>query len=99
MVLLFIGFIYIVSKAGNKDKEEDSETKTEKYFYVDANETMHLRLHCPAIGGEPGEQVIVDRSVKRIPIGEISRTYLEYPCSRCVSDKNYEKLLKILQER
>lgn len=97
MILLFIGFIIFLFFVNNHHDNKQPEPTLGKYIYLDINETLHVRRHCPAIGKQAGELGSADRTVTRISIDEVDVSMLDYTCSRCVNDEIYEQLLKMVQ--
>ena len=85
------------SNSNNQKTEKTAETavSANKYVYMDESGTLHTRLHCVAIGKEPGEFGGADRSVTRYLKENITASMLDYTCSRCVNDSMYEKLKEI----
>ena len=96
---LFIGFIAFLFYTNNKNTEKaEVKSKIGKYAYVDVNETIHLLRYCPAIGKQPGELGGAERTVTRIPIENVTLQMLDYSCSRCVSDDDYERLVQMASD-
>ena len=96
-LVLFIGFIAFLFYFNGKGDSDKEKPAIGKYVYMDTNETIHIRRHCPAIGKQPGELGGAERAVTRIPVEEVSISMLDYSCSRCVSDELYEQLEKIIR--
>lgn len=97
MILLFIGFIIFLFFVNNHHDNKQPEPTLGKYIYLDINETLHARRHCPAIGKQAGELGSSDRTVTRIPVEKLTFSMLDYCCSRCVSDASYERFQEIIQ--
>lgn len=92
--LYILTFSLFLSCNNNQPKEQEPSSRG-KYVYMDESGTLHTRLHCVAIGKEPGEFGGADRSVTRYLKEDITASMLDYTCSRCVNDSMYEKLKEI----
>lgn len=98
-LVLFIGFIVFLFYFNGKGDSDKEKPVIGKYVYMDTNETIHIRRHCPAIGKQPSELGGAERAVTRIPVEAVSISMLDYSCSRCISDEAYEELERIIRSQ
>lgn len=100
IVLALLAFV--VCSCGSKEKEYIKEDElvfsVKDYAYSSVYGALHLTRYCSNIEpvvdrGEKGEKI-----VEFIPKSELKRNYLKALCPRCISDRAYEELVKIIEE-
>lgn len=68
------------------------------YVYIDRSHCLHVTKDCIALEYNTSDGETANYQVEIIPIKDLKRGYFNTMCSKCVSNKSFEKIRKILEQ-
>ena len=68
------------------------------YVYIDRSHCLHVAKDCIALEYNTIDGETANYQVEIIPIKDLKRGYFNTMCSKCVSNKSFEKIRKILEQ-
>lgn len=68
------------------------------YVYIDRSRCLHVAKDCFALEYDTSDGGTANYQVEIIPIKDLKNGYFNTMCSKCVSNKSFEKIRKILEQ-
>lgn len=99
IVLAIIG----CSRSSSNEKSEPRKDfadmfELSNYVYIDRSRCLHVAKDCIALEYDTSDGETANYQVEIIPIKDLKNGYFNTMCSKCVSNKSFEKIRKILEQ-
>lgn len=98
-VLIFLVVVMLIScsKEDSVDKRNDTEQTVGRYIYRDDNDIHHINPNCFKLRhgkDDAGHEIYAKHLMDTSNFIIVSHEYFRV-CTRCVSDKEYEHMMRI----
>ena len=104
-ILSLLAIILALTSCSGSSSKEKSEPRKDfadmfelsNYVYIDRSHCLHVAKDCIALEYNTSAGENANYQVEIIPIKDLKRGYFNTMCSKCVSNKSFEKIRKILE--
>ncbi len=95
--LLILALCVFLISCNNSEEKKSNHTKSPKYVYFWLG-GYHLKLEC--VANVDATKMKYNNAVQRVPIKSLTKEKIkeERFCAKCVSDKDFDKLLKAAKD-
>ena len=105
-ILSLLAIILALTSCSGSSSKEKSEPRKDfadmfelsNYVYIDRSHCLHVAKDCIALEYNTSDGETENYQVEIIPIKDLKRGYFNTMCSKCVSNKSFEKIRKILEQ-
>ena len=105
-ILSLLAIILALTSCSGSSSKEKSEPRKDfvdmfelsNYVYIDRSHCLHVAKDCIALEYNTSDGETANYQVEIIPIKGLKRGYFNTMCSKCVSNKSFEKIRKILEQ-
>ena len=105
-ILSLLAIILALTSCSGSSSKEKSEPRKDfadmfelsNYVYIDRSHCLHVAKDCIALEYNTSDGETANYQVEIIPIKYLKRGYFNTMCSKCVSNKSFEKIRKILEQ-
>ena len=105
-ILSLLAIILALTSCSGSSSKEKSEPRKDfadmfelsNYVYIDRSHCLHVAKDCIALEYNTSDGEAANYQVEIIPIKDLKRGYFNTMCSKCVSNKSFEKIRKILEQ-
>ena len=105
-ILSLLAIILALTSCSGSSSKEKSETRKDfadmfelsNYVYIDRSHCLHVAKDCIALEYNTSDGETANYQVEIIPIKDLKRGYFNTMCCKCVSNKSFEKIRKILEQ-
>ena len=105
-ILSLLAIILALTSCSGSSSKEKSEPRKDfadmfelsNYVYIDRSHCLHVAKDCIALEYNTSDGETANYKVQIIPIKDLKRGYFNTMCSKCVSNKSFEKIRKILEQ-
>lgn len=105
-ILSLLAIILALTSCSGSSSKEKSEPRKDfadmfelsNYVYIDRSHCLHVAKDCITLEYNTSDGETANYQVEIIPIKDLKRGYFNTMCSKCVSNKSFEKIRKILEQ-
>lgn len=105
-ILSLLAIILALTSCSGSSSKEKSEPRKDfadmfelsNYVYIDRSHCLHVAKDCIELEYNTSDGETANYQVEIIPIKDLKRGYFNTMCSKCVSNKSFEKIRKILEQ-